>query len=72
MHVKLFNHTSNSSTEGSVVTDTLTKFIAEDSGEIEGNITLIVKEDKERKIIVEIGNIFDKAIDSDSTDITLA
>merc|ERR1712238_473843 len=41
------------------------------SDEIEGNTTLIVKENKENEKIVEIENIFDEDIDADSKDVTL-
>merc|ERR1712238_453092 len=51
--VKLLNPTCNSEIEGSVVIDTLTRSIVEDSDETEGNTTLIVKEDKENEKIVE-------------------
>ena len=61
----------NSEIEGSVVIDTLTRSIVEDSDETEGNTTLIVKEDKENEKIVEIENIFDEDIDADSKDVTL-
>ena len=69
--VKLLNPTCNSEIEGSVVIDTLTRSIVEDSDETEGNTTLIVKEDKENEKIVEIENIFDEDIDADSKDVTL-
>ena len=45
-HVNLFYPISNSTTEGLIITETLIKAIVEDSDEIEGNITIIVKENK--------------------------
>ena len=71
MTVELFNPTFNSAIDGSIVTDSLTSSFVEDSDEIKGDITLIVKEDKVREIIVEMVKIFDGDIDLDSKDVIL-
>ena len=69
--IHIYTFTFNSESEGSDAPDINNICINKGSDKIDINTTMLVKEDNERKTIVEIGKIFDEDINGESNKVTL-